>query len=85
MKITRVLFGKAKDVCYALDGVIVAGIVEGDLYVATAEEPTRPFTRALDKLIAKAKHRDGVGEVTVLPGTVDTTGTEIVINYSTQT
>lgn len=82
MKITRVLFGKAKDVCYALDGVIVAGIVDNDLFIATAPVPTRSFNRAVEKLIAKAKHRDGVGEVTVLPGTVDTSGTEIVLNFS---
>lgn len=82
MKISRVLFGKAKDICYKLDDDIVAAVIDNHLYFTTPQQPTRAFLRAADKLIAKAKYRDGVAGYTFKPGTVDATGTEIVLDFT---
>lgn len=59
-----------KDVYYAV-GEVVRGAIDkqGVLHLAVADEVSRADRRMLDKLVIKAKHRDGVRSVKEIPGT----------------
>lgn len=57
------------DTYYLVDGAVKAAIdSDGMLLVATSQVVERGERRMLDKLVAKAKARDGVKGVQELPG-----------------
>ncbi|EBS0563314.1 hypothetical protein DTU56_09305 [Salmonella enterica subsp. enterica serovar Muenchen] len=60
-----------KDVYYAV-GEVVRAVIDKEqvLHLAVPSEVTRADRRMLDKLVIKAKARDGVRSVKEVPGTV---------------
>lgn len=81
--ITRTIESKAKDVVYAIDGVPTALINEGNILdvVAINVNGGSPSVKQLNKLIAKAKAKDGIKHARLQAGELSIETDDAVLYY----